>query len=103
MTEINEQLLGKCKSLEYIVIPKSVTDIMYSAFKGCTSLKSIYIANSEVVIWGSTVFRGCLSLQKIYVPRGAKVRFAAMFALKDYVEIIEEIDFTDLNNIIQNY
>ena len=102
LNAIGEQLFGNCRSLKSIVVPQNVTDIMFAAFDGCVSLESVVIANGEVRVWGD-VFRNCPSLKKICVPCGTKKRFVADPALKDYGEIIEEMDFTDLNNIIQNY
>ena len=54
-------------SLQSIILPKSVTEIGYCAFKGCTGLTSVEIPNSVTEI-GSSVFEGCTGLTSITIP-----------------------------------
>ena len=56
-----------CSSLTSIVIPNSVTDIMYNAFYDCSSLTSIEIPNSVKEIKWNT-FDLCSSLTTIDIP-----------------------------------
>ena len=64
--------IGSCKDAD-IVIPttsptgEKVTSIGDSAFKGCTSLKSITIPEGVTSIGGSA-FEGCTSLKSITIP-----------------------------------
>ena len=54
-------------SLQSIILPKSVTEIGYCAFKGCTGLTSVEIPNSVTEI-GSSVFEGCTRLTFVKIP-----------------------------------
>lgn len=54
-------------SLQSIILPKSVTEIGYCAFKGCTGLTSVEIPNSVTKI-GSSAFEGCTGLTSITIP-----------------------------------
>ena len=64
----NKEEVGDHK---YIIIPKSVTSIEYSAFGNCSSLTSIIIPNSVTSI-GVGAFRYCNSLTSIIIPRKFK-------------------------------
>ena len=55
------------KTIENVVIPKRVTAIESSAFKGCSNLKSIVIPDSVTHI-GLGAFSGCSSLETITLP-----------------------------------
>jgi len=65
--ESNKLLYG-CKNT---VIPSSVTSIDQYAFKGCSSLSSLYIPGSLKYIY-SIDFGGCTSLTSITVGEGVK-------------------------------
>ena len=53
--------------LTQIIIPDSVTEIQYDAFRYCKRLTSITIPNSVTDI-GSYAFNGCNNLKKITIP-----------------------------------
>lgn len=50
-----------------VIIPDGVEDIVYCAFKDCTSLSEVRLPNSITDI-GEDAFRGCKSLSRIYIP-----------------------------------
>lgn len=54
-------------SLQSIILPKSVTEIGYRAFKGCTGLTSVEIPNSVTEI-GSSAFHTSTGLTSITIP-----------------------------------
>ena len=60
-----------CTSLQSIVIPNSVTEIVGWAFSDCTSLQSIVIPDSVKYI-GDGAFYGCTSLQSITITTQEK-------------------------------
>ena len=64
-TSTNRLIFG-CQSS---IIPNSVTEIGYSAFQGCTSLKSVIIPEGVTKVDGSA-FDGCTSLTSITIPEG---------------------------------
>ena len=70
MTQIIKYPSNK-KDKEYN-IPNSVTEIRYSAFKGCSSLTFITIPKSVTSI-GDSAFNGCNNLLSIVVPESVKV------------------------------
>ncbi len=57
-------LISGCQNT---VIPNSVTDIDYGAFRECSTLKSIIIPNSVTYIDGEA-FNGCCGLTSINIP-----------------------------------
>ena len=67
VTEIGSSAFYGCKSLQSVIIPDSVTKIGTDAFSGCTSLQSIAIPNGVTEI-GSSAFYGCKSLQSVVIP-----------------------------------
>ncbi len=59
----------KRKFVKQIVLPDSVKEIGWSAFKDCTFLTSVTIPNSVRII-GNNAFAGCTSLQSVTIPYG---------------------------------
>ena len=69
--EIGSCQFRDCRSLEEIVIPKTVTKIRDYAFKNCESLTNIIIP-SKVRTVDSEAFKGCTSLQSITLKSAFK-------------------------------
>lgn len=67
VTEIGYCAFKGCRELTSVEIPNSVTEIGSSAFKGCTGLTSVKIPNSVTKI-GSSAFEGCTGLTSITIP-----------------------------------
>ena len=69
--QIGYKAFKDCRSLKSVTIPEGVTEIGYSAFKGCKSLKSVTIPDSvKKIDWNA--FSGCMSLQSVTIPEGVK-------------------------------
>ena len=68
-----------CISLESIEIPNTVTDIYASAFRGCSSLKTITLSKGLLSI-GSKCFQNCTSLTSISIPSTVGSLGASMFS-----------------------
>ena len=78
-TSYEEGPFESCKSLESVVIPSSVTSIGNLAFNGCSSLKSIIVAEGNTVYDSrdncnaiietetNTLFKGC---KNTVIPNG---------------------------------
>ena len=57
------------ETLESVTIPESVTEIGYSAFRGCAKLTSVTIPAGVTEIGGSA-FYGCANLTSVTIPAG---------------------------------
>ena len=61
------ELYLNCELVTELVIPDSVTSIMWCAFEGCSGLESITIPDSVTSI-GDSAFYNCSSLTSIIIP-----------------------------------
>lgn len=68
LTKIDKEKFAKCKSLERIDLPDSITTIGEQAFYGCESLKSIRLPKNLTSI-GEGAFWECKSLKSIVLPK----------------------------------
>lgn len=80
-------------ALETITIPASLTRLDYNAFKGCTSLSSVYFKSPTPPSIGSTAFDNNATGRKIYVPIGARDAYATYWSLTAYANDIVEAQF----------
>ena len=62
-----DEVFKDCKTLEYVVIPDSVTKIGNGAFRSCTGLTAA-IMMSGVAIIGDYAFIYCTNLAKVKIP-----------------------------------
>ena len=67
VTSIGGSAFRGCSGLTSITIPKSVTSIGYAAFNGCSGLTSITIPNGATSIDDFT-FNNCTSLTSVTIP-----------------------------------
>ena len=67
-----------CTSLTSIVIPASVENIYASAFRGCTALETVTLADGVEFI-GSSSFQNCSSLTAITIPASVTTLGASVF------------------------
>ena len=67
VTKIVASNFRDCTSLESVSIPNSVNIIGEDAFSGCSSLESVSIPNSVTII-GEDAFYGCSSLESVSIP-----------------------------------
>lgn len=69
VTEIGKFAFTGCKSLESVVIPKSISYIGYGAFAACTNLKSVTFSDSENYInIKRFAFYECPNLKSVTLP-----------------------------------
>ena len=79
VTSIGLYAFGVCKSLQSVIIPDGVSSIEESAFSYCSELQSITIPNSVTNIrdWAFSV---CKSLQSIIIPNSVtNIEFGSFF------------------------
>lgn len=84
LREIGFNAFRNCESLESIVVPNGVNQIVEFAFGGCTSLKSITLPDTLERI-EENAFEGCTSLKEIVLPDG--MRGVEPDAFKDCTDI----------------
>ena len=67
ITTIGDSAFRDCTSLRTVTIPDSVTTIGDNAFRRCTSLRSVTIESTSTAI-GRCAFRDCTSLRCVTIP-----------------------------------
>lgn len=72
---IDDNAFENCTELIWAILPESVDNIGYQAFKGCTSLQGALINNKDTITIGNMAFENCDSL-----------RFLASNAMTGYLE-----------------
>lgn len=70
---IGKNAFANCKSIETIILPKSITELEYGAFYNCEKLKQVYITSSvskdkKVINFDTETVFGYDPERKIYVP-----------------------------------
>lgn len=82
-------------ALETITIPASLTRLDYNAFKGCTSLSSVYFKSPTPPSYtGSSPFDNNAPNRKIYVPIGARDAYLYKYGpYEAYADDIVEAQF----------
>ena len=77
---ISGTVLKKCakEATGKILIPEGVTEIVWAAFSGCTSLTKVVIPEGVTEI-GAYAFDGCSSLTEIVIPECFRKRVKKIF------------------------
>ena len=70
IVSIGNSAFKKATGITEIIIPDSVKEIEYSAFKNCTSLSKVDLGSIESI--GFDVFKGCTALKNITIPKTLK-------------------------------
>lgn len=70
-THVNVGIFQNCKMLTSVVLGKKINILPANLFDGCESLEYVLIRGSEFWSFGSSVFRGCSSLKAVYIERNA--------------------------------
>ena len=79
VTSIGLYSFSECKSLQSVIIPGEVTSIEESAFSYCSNLQSITIPNSVTSI-GNWAFVRCGSLQSVVIPNSVtSIEFGSFY------------------------
>ncbi len=83
---------ANCKSMETVILPKSVKEIEYAAFTNCPALKGMYIASSaskddQVVKFDPEGVFGEAPLDKIYVPDAESLEMYSELLGEAYFQI----------------
>ena len=68
VTEIIDHAFRGCSNLSSVTIPKGVTDIGALSFGDCSSLTNVTIPNGVTTLWWGA-FMGCSSLTSVTIPR----------------------------------
>ncbi|MDE6444285.1 MAG: leucine-rich repeat domain-containing protein [Muribaculaceae bacterium] len=79
VTEINYSAFKGCTGLTSVTIPESITYIGNEAFQGCTGLTSVTIPESMITI-GNNAFQGCAALTSVTIPGNVFVLGTLCFA-----------------------
>ena len=88
VTNIGYSAFSGCSGLKSVTIPSSVTSIGYRAFSGCSGLKSVTIPSSVTNI-GSSAFYGCSGLESVYVGKGDTERVRKLYSWPSGVKFVE--------------
>ncbi|MDR3178801.1 MAG: leucine-rich repeat domain-containing protein [Oscillospiraceae bacterium] len=68
LTKINHRTFSRCKKLEKITIPDSVSEIKYDTFGKCKELKTVILPDFKIKSIGKFAFHGCVKLKNINFP-----------------------------------
>ena len=96
VTSIGIDTFNRCTGLTSVTIPQSVTSIGYSAFNYCTSLISVTVERTEPISISDGSFSN-RSNATLYVPAGSKATYEAADYWKDFKEIVEPFNPTNMD------
>lgn len=85
LRELGEECFADCASLAHMTVPYRVKTLPDSAFRGCTSLETVWLHNSLTEI-GSRAFSDCPALRRLSVP--ASVQSIGSDAFDEKTQIV---------------
>lgn len=88
---IDKNVFAGLKNLVNVSIPRTVRDIGDNAFRGCTSLKNVYITRVETL--GNSVFEDCSKLETIEL--GVTLKKAGDYIFRNCTNLIYIDNITD--------
>ena len=71
VTAIEPRAFAECEPLTRVVIPRTVSNIGYSAFEGCASLRTV-VVDCDSLIVSSSSFSGCTALDSLVIGPSAR-------------------------------
>lgn len=88
VTEIAAYAFKDCTSLQSVFIPKSITDMQHTVFKGCSNLKTaIFEKGIQAKSLMYSFFEGCTSLENVNIPEEAE--FIGSYAFRNCTSLKE--------------
>ncbi|MBQ8374062.1 MAG: leucine-rich repeat protein [Clostridia bacterium] len=103
---IGEDAFKDNTDIEYIVLPKTVTEIQESAFEGCTSLKAVYfidaqeqaIADANLKLIHKWAFKDCTALETVDFSN-VKTFTVAAEVFKNCTSLSNIVDFEKIGTL----
>ncbi len=68
ITRIGKNAFRDCTSLTVVNLPQTVVFLGDSAFSGCTAIKRVYLAKTQIPSIGNSTFAGCTSITDVELP-----------------------------------
>lgn len=66
-TSLKSSAFENCKELTEVVLPDTITEINYYAFRGCEKLKKVNVSEN-ITYYAGQIFNECPSLTEAYIP-----------------------------------
>lgn len=98
VTSIGNGAFQNCSGLTSVTIGNSVTSIIYYAFANCYSLINVTVKSETPISINSSIFSNRTNAT-LYVPYGCKAAYAAAAYWRDFKEIVEFVDETDISEM----
>ena len=97
LESIGHDAFTGCKSLESITLPKKVNWIQENAFNECEALVSVTVENPQPIKLENAATFSNRQNATLYVPVGSKADYLAADVWKEFKEIVENIEPTDVS------
>ena len=79
---LGENLFKNNKTITSVIIPEGIENIAFSAFEGCSNLKTVTFLgtdSSDPLTFGINIFKDCTALNSISLPANATAITTSMF------------------------